>query len=433
MKWLSLSPCLLALIAGCDKTVPFENTAPAKAGTMDGGATFPSIDAGLFFPSDAQVARDGAMAAIIPPEPFTKPALLKQIADCSLTRFKEFNELASALQAATSAFAANPSDATRSAAQDAWRVAMSSWEQAELFGFGPAGPSNEPGGQDGRSSIYFYPDINTCLIDQQILNMGYGKLASAAPGVKGLGALEYLLWKSDAGNSCSPSLAINVGNPSPWQKLDPATLQQRRAEYAKAAADDLALHAKALFDAWDPAGGNFHETLRSAGAPGNVFATDQAAFNAINIAMFYLDKQFKDDKLGIPAGISMDCPSTVCPQLVESPYAQASNDDLRQNLHAFRSLFQGCGGDYSGLGFDDWLTAIGRQDVRDNMIRGLDQIEQQLGAFDQPLSVMVQAPAELPAVVATHASVVTFANIMKGDYRAALNIELPMAALGDND
>jgi predicted lipoprotein len=428
MSWLRLSTCALALLAACDKTVPFENTSPVKQG--GDGPTFPSLDASFVFPMDAQVG-DGAMAAIIPDQPFTKPALLKAIADCSLGRFREFAELALALQKATVAFAANPSDQTRADAQTAWRAAMSSWEQAELFGFGPSGPANEPGGQDYRNQIYFYPDINTCLVDQQILSMGYTKLSTAAPGVKGLGALEYLLWKADAGNSCSAALAINTANPNPWKQLDPATLLRRRADYAAAVADDVAAHAKLLRDAWDPASGNFYGTFTAAGSAGNAFATDQAAFNVVDTAMFYLDKQFKDSKVAVPAGISTDCPNATCPQLVESPYSQATNDDLIQNLHAFRSLFQGCGGNYTGLGFDDWLVAIGKQDLANRMIAGLEQIQQQTMSFKQPLAFLVQS--DLQAVTTMHASVVAFANILKGEYRGALNFELPAAAMGDND
>ncbi len=430
MNWLRYSWCALALIVSCDKTVPFENTAPPKA--SDGmGTTFPSIDAGLSFPMDAQVLGDGSMGAVIPDEPFTKQALLRQLADCSVSRFREFNELAIALQTATAAFAANPNDQTRAAAQSAWRAAMSSWEQAELFSFGPSGPANMPGGKDYRNQIYFYPDITTCLMDQQILSQGYTKLTSLAPGVKGLGALEYLLWKSDAANSCAASLAINSGNPSPWGKLDAATLAQRRAAYAKAAADDVAANAKALLDAWDPALGNFHGTLANAGASGNVFETDHVAFNSVNEAMFYITKSFKDNKLAVPAGLSTNCATTICPQLVESPLSQASNDDLLQNLHGFRALFQGCGGNYSGLGFDDWLIAVGRKDIADSMINGLEVIEQQTLAFNQPLAALVQS--NLPVVVSMHASVVALSNIMKGTYISALNLELPATALGDND
>jgi hypothetical protein len=41
--------------------------------------------------------------------------------------------------------------------------------------------------------------------------------------------------------------------------------------------------------------------------------------------------------------------------------------------------------------------------------------------------------SDLQAVTTMHASVVAFANILKGEYRGALNFELPAAAMGYND
>jgi len=77
----------------------------------------------------------------IPDEPFTKAGLLRQAADCAVARYKDFEVHALALDAAAKANVAEPSASTASALNNAWLVANSSWQIAEVFRFGPAGRS----------------------------------------------------------------------------------------------------------------------------------------------------------------------------------------------------------------------------------------------------------------------------------------------------
>ncbi|MDB4989613.1 MAG: putative Iron-regulated protein precursor [Myxococcaceae bacterium] len=431
MKWLRFSPLVLSLLAACDKTVPFENTAPSKMPP----AAVPSMDGGSFVLLDAQIGpSDGATAPEIPAEKFTKAELLRQIADCSLGRFREFNELAAALQVATTAWAANPTDELRSAAQLAWRAAMSSWQQAELFRFGPSGPGDvgDHGAQDYRNAIYFFPYINLCLVDQTLLSGGFSKLPlSLNVSAKGLGALEYLLFYDGTTNACSSGIAINTGAPSPWQQLAASDLHQRRAAFAGVLGTDLAATAQALLDAWDPAKGNFYAQLAGAGTEkSSPYGSEQEALNNINTAMLYVDKQLKDDKVGIPAGLVF-CAQTTCPEAVESRYSQASNLNIVQNLHAFRSLFQGCGGNYTGLGFDDWLIETHQPDLANRMINALEVAQQAASALPLPLEQLLST--NLSQVVALYRDISGFESIFKAEYRGALNFTPPQAAVGDND
>ena len=65
-------------------------------------------------------------------------------------------------------------DATRTEAQDDWRAAMSSWQQAEAMMLGPAGSSlSTIGGMDLRDEIYSWPTVNPCRIDQRIEGEDY--------------------------------------------------------------------------------------------------------------------------------------------------------------------------------------------------------------------------------------------------------------------
>ena len=80
--------------------------------------------------------------------------------------------------------------------------------------------------------------------------------------------------------------------------------------------------------------------------------------NAVSDAMFYLEADVKDHKLGQPAGLS-NCTTTTCPEALESHWAHRSKEHVRSNLVGFRKLFVGCGEGDAGLGFEDYLIAVG--------------------------------------------------------------------------
>ena len=79
----------------------------------------------------------------------------------------------------------------------------------------------------------------------------------------------------------------------------------------------------------------------------------------------YAAVQLKDDKLGTPLGLSEECPAMTCPDRVESRFARVSTANLQANLRGFRRLFQGCGENGAGIGFDDWLREVGNGNLAD--------------------------------------------------------------------
>ena len=74
----------------------------------------------------------------------------------------------------------------------------------------------------------------------------------------------------------------------------------------------VASRAKELRDAWSPSGGDFLARFSKVGADDAAYPTTQEALNAVSDALFYLDKETKDMKLAIPAGLK-DCTSETCP------------------------------------------------------------------------------------------------------------------------
>jgi len=433
MKWLGYSALTLGLLIACEKDIPFEYT---KAATVAPPIPTPGLpfDAG-HASIDAQVAPpvDSGPVVEIPTGEFTKSGLLKAFADCSVDRYREFDERATVLRDAARAWATSPTDDTRAAAQAAWRSANDSWQVAELFRFGPSGPASEGGGKDIRNEIYFFPDINDCLVDQLLVSRNYTQQPlTLSLNAKGLGALEYLLFYAGDANSCSSVVTINAGSPSPWAKLDPSERTRRRAEYAAVLADDLSVRASTLLAAWDPSKGNFHAQFSGAGTPASqTFLQQQDAFNVVDNALFYWDKELKDYKVAIPVGLSVECTSGRCPERAEARFAQASNANIVQNIRGFRLLFQGCGPGFSGLGFDDYLRAIGNGALADRMTAAASAAQLSAETLPQPLDALVSSdPARL---IALHSALKGVSDPLKAEFGSSLNLELPAASQGDND
>jgi uncharacterized protein len=447
-------------LAGCRKPPPREHVRPigssAQAGTGGAGRAGTSGTSGTSStsgtsgtagsPRDAAVVlEDGAVivpgadastidAASLPPTPdFTKPALLEAVADCALSQYRDFASRAADLRDATKRYAATLEAGDAADARTAWLSAMRSWQRAELMLFGPAAASMEPGGQGLRDQLYIYPLANPCLVDQQIVSESYTKasFATSLSSARGLSALEYLLFHADAANACHAALSINADGS--WAALSATQLAQRRAAYAAQAAKDVYARASALVEAWDPAHGDFHAELRRAGDGSRVYALERDGFSAVSDALFYVDKQVKDWKVGWPLGWVAECihaPSP-CPDDVESRYARVSTDHLRQNLIGFRKLFEGCGPLHWGLGFDDWLRKQGSGALAEQMLDALDGAQTAVDELQPPLEQAVTTDPSALGVV--HAKLKLLTDLLKTQFVSVLDLELPMSAQGDND
>jgi predicted lipoprotein len=367
------------------------------------------------------------------PPKFSKRALLKALADCSTASYGEFATAAGALSDATTSAAADPSDENYAAARLAWLAAMASWQRAEPLSFGPAAPTTALGGQDLRDQIYIFPLANHCLVDQSLVGEKYQDAAfpSSLSSARGLTALEYLLFHGDGSNSCNSLSSINADGS--WAALSASELRARRANYADAAARDVLARANKLLGAWATDGEDFYGTFTTAGNGSALFSGSQDAFNAVSDALFYVEQELKDWKLGWPLGLVADCvnaPGT-CPNDVESRYARVSTDHLRQNLIGFRREFQGCGSNYWGLGFDDWLIAVGAEDLAQRMLSALEGAQASVEALSPSLEeAIVTNPANVALV---HADVKKLTDLLKTEFVSVLNLELPVGSEGDND
>jgi uncharacterized protein len=353
----------------------------------------------------------------------SRSALLAASADCAVQRYSVFAAAAQTLHEATIAYAADRTNERKLAARDAWKAAMRAWQEAELFRFGPAAPpSIDPGGKSLRDQIYIWPQFSQCRIDEQTVTQGY--VSAGLADARGLGAIEYLLF-FDGTDVCSSTFKYK----NEWDALSAEELAQRKADYAAAAIADVITHVTTLMNAWDPSSGNFRRELVEPRA-GMTFEGDHAALNAVSHALFYIEKEVKDLKVGKPLG-RFECQAPPCVDAVESRFAAASSDNIRTNVAGFRRLFQGCADDGSGIGFDDLLEAAGAVDLRDRMVADVNAIQTASEGITMPLENAITS--EPDKVTALHDALKALTTSLKGELVTVLNLGLSKTSASDTD
>ncbi|WP_434383680.1 imelysin family protein [Melittangium boletus] len=357
--------------------------------------------------------------------------LLSAAGTCVLTTAREFQTRAVALEQAAQAYAAGPDASTRDAARTAYGRAMDTWQQLEVMQVGPAAPRSQPGGGDVRDNIYSWPLINRCSIEEQVVSKGYESSGFNTTLVtrRGLFVLEYLFYYEGADTACGASSPI-VSSGS-WAALSEAEREARKRAYAGVLATDVRARADELVRAWDAGGGDFQRTLATAGSGNAVYPSTQLGMNALSDALFYVEGIVKDQKLARPLGLR-DCESSICPEALESPFARRTKANLRANLEGFRRVFEGCGTNYEGVGFDDVLTAAGSEALATKMRERLVSAQAALDAIQAP--TLHEALEKDKASVRTlYDRVKSVTDVLKTELVSVLDLELPSTLEGDND
>lgn len=365
--------------------------------------------------------------------PFDRNVLLGQFADeLVLPALRDFATQAESLAAAARAHAAGPSDATRAAAQTAWRAAMDGFQRLEPMQFGPGGsPSMFLGGQGIRDEIYSWPTVNRCAVDQTTVDDDFRSpnfFQSELVNVYGLDALEVLLFREGSENECTARIDIN--RDGTWNALVASGgLAQRQADYAVVVAEGVAQEAARLRDAWEPSGGDFASNLRNAGGGGSVYGSAKEALDEVFAAFFFVDTEYKDQKLAVPAGISPLCFDAVCPDDVELPFSRASKSALLANLDGLAGIFAGQG--TSGQGFAWYLRDMGATALADRMSNQLAMARAAVEAI--PGSVSDALLSDPAAVIDAYTQVQIFTTDLKSEFVTVLNLTIPQEGAGDND
>ncbi len=362
-----------------------------------------------------------------------KSEVVAALGACVLDVYRRFATAADALAAATAALAADDAPAKRDAAKAAWTAAMKIWQQAELFRFGPAG-TMEPRPQALREEIYFWPLWNRCKVEEALVARATEgpDFAKRSVAERGLAVVEFLLFADEPDNACSKETSdINVKGT--WAALGAEELARRKRAHAAAAAADVARRARALVDAWEPGKGDFLGALARAGNGSADFRTPQRALEAMNDALFKIERPVTDVKLKAALGMDAECPDRPCLGYLESRWARQSKDHVLRNLDGFETLAFGCPGPGgAALGFDDLLVMANRASVAEQMKAQLAAARQALAAAPGD-DLRDGLSADGDPIGRAYEALRGLVRIMKSDFVGALDLDVPAPVMGDND
>ncbi len=372
-------------------------------------------------------------------------ALLANYADnIIIPRYREFEQASAQLSAEDgpladycNAIGTQGEAQARAAAQASWRGSMDVWQEAELFQVGPAAAN----GGALRNRIYSYNSsspLSSCAVDQAVVlasQTGFD-IQSRSFNSRGLDTIEYLLFKKSLAHTC-PARIVETEN---WDQRPEQERRQLRCDYALKVAQDVSAAAQTLVQAWVPEGDNFRFRFVDP-------AQREANLEVLSDALFYIEKEVKDAKLGVPTGLQADCSQLACPEAVEAKYSETSFANIASNLRAFRTGLMGA----EGPGFDDIIVSQGFPEVVE---RFNDQIDDALALIDQidtSLYQQTQALAEGEnqsacansaanplthqevSACSLHGLLKRITDAMRTDFVTIVDIDLPERAQSDND
>lgn len=272
--------------------------------------------------------------------------------------YAESRASAQTLRDALDDLVATPSDATLTAARDAWLAAREPYGQTEVYRFYD-GPIDTPdGGPEGQLNAWpmdeayldyvdgmpdagiindpaTYPTIDSTLIAS--LNEQGGETNIAT----GYHAIEFLLWGQDldpAGAGARPATDYDTSG------MGTATNQDRRGTYLQAAGDLLLADLDGLLVAWDPAAAANYRTEFLAAAPEEIVRRIMLGMGSLSGAEL--------------AGERMDVALDTQDQEDEhSCFSDNTHRDIINNATGIQNVYEGRYGSIDGPGIYDLVAS----------------------------------------------------------------------------
>ena len=352
-----------------------------------------------------------------------RPTVLASLGNKVFTpAFESFQSDAAALKTTLASYAADTSMSNRDAARTAWRQAMMSWQKIEMMQVGALGEMGDViGGQGLRNEVYAWPAKNRCPVDEVIATKDSYTIEDIGAfliDARGLLIMEDLLFNEDLGHACAALNPINA----PWQAFSEQELTLRRARMAATMADFIKLRADDIINAWQ---GTFLAAFTSPRS--GPYGTAQEGLNAVSDALFYLDTEIKDMKIGTPTGITCT-QGAACVDGRESTLANMSLEHMQANLRAFEEIYLG-GDEPDALGFDDLLVDMNAADFAETMRAHIRAARDAGDVVTKPL----KDSAGTPEAKAYYEAIRLVSDDLKTMFLSILDLEKADRAAGDND
>ena len=269
------------------------------------------------------------------------------------------------LQTAYNNFYNSVSEENFNIVKSEWRKSYVAWQYVELYNIGKA----EQISYNLRSNTY---PCNTTMIDMNIQNQMYDFSADNYLNYssQGFPALDYMLYGIDS----DTSNILNLYN-----------TDNLYLEYSKVLIDELVINTQSVLNYWND------EKLSFVNSNGN---TATSSLNMlINDFIYYYEKGFRANKIGIPAGVYST--SSSLPQNIEGYYSQYFSKTLALHaLESSRKFFTGESFSSSQLG-SSIVTYLNFLDVTnsvltDDIISKFENSKQQLEMLDNNFVNQIQ-------------------------------------------
>jgi predicted lipoprotein len=331
------------------------------------------------------------------PSAGSRPALSKRaVLDSITTRvlLPAYADLAARggeLSAAVDALVAAPAPATLARARAAWSATLVAWRRTQAFAHGPVNDLNLAG------RIQFWPSRRTSVdgvlrsdraIDERLVR----ELGANAVG---LSALEVLLF--DDRKDDGQQLAALSGTES-----------DRRRQYLRTLAGELARETRRLSDAWK---GDGYAARFDAGGQESVNLLVNDLLTAIEIGAQY--------RLRIV--IDQHRAHALRPDLIEGALSGTSQRGVLALVDGSRAAF--IGGD--GLGLDDYLAQVAPATAR-RVAEQFTRATAAIQAIDRPLEIAIGG--QTAAVERAQAECRALEILLKTEVAAALGVTLTFKA-----
>ena len=313
-----------------------------------------------------------------------------------LPTLEDFKNEAELLSKVTETYVNAPNLEQLEAVREHWIKTAYAYERTYNFHFGPAKS------RFLHRAIYNWPTVPETIeniVSSKAINEE--TMAKVSPQIKGLAALEYLLFKEDIDTVHTEM-----------------TEQDPRRAYLLHCSKFLEAQAHRLVTIWDPKGENYAETFVTSKATGI-----NDPFNLLFNGLYNAANTSKVTKIGKPGGFEKS-PRTN-PQKVQAPYSDESLPLTLASVEVIEEVFFGS----SHPNISQYISSLAEDDVTNERIKtAIKEIKEAITAIPIPLEEAVDA---YPSEVENLHLKLTALNIWMGvDARSILSVIITST---DND
>ena len=288
--------------------------------------------------------------------------------------------------------------------RSAFKSAYAHWQHCSVFEFGPAMQENL------RLNLNTFP-VDSTQINNNISSGNYDFDAVVNIDAKGFPALDYILFTNSYSDTALVNSFVN---------------DSKKKSYLADVATAMKVHIDVVFNAWNPAQGNYVSTFKTKSGT-DVGSSLGELVNQLSYDLEVL----RTAKIGIPLG--KKTLGTPLPKHTEAHFSGISNELAIEPLKNLENVFLGktqLGN--NGMGLDDYLNFL---DARHNSSLLSDVISQ---SFSSSKSALQAIPSPLSDAVTINSGEVDHAYmklqqlvvLLKADMSSALAV---LITYQDND